>query len=147
MVALPINTISKTKDVEIRFLKMEFLKDIEVRLKESIEKLEEPKKEYTAIEWYDIEVSFYCACYQCCGKEDGITASGDIATEGITVALPPSIPLGTRIVIDGREYINQDRGGYIIELGENAIRADIYLDSHEECYERGRYMTRGYIIL
>ncbi len=98
------------------------------------------------IEWYTIEVSFYCACYQCCGKTDGITASGDYATEGVTVALPSSIPLGTHIVIDGHEYICQDRGGAIIDYGGNFIRADIYLDSHEECMQRGRYYTEGYII-
>jgi 3D (Asp-Asp-Asp) domain-containing protein len=98
------------------------------------------------IEWYTIEVSFYCACYQCCGKTDGITASGDYATEGVTVALPSSIPLGTHIVIDGHEYICQDRGGAIIDYGSNFIRADIYLDSHEECMQRGRYYTEGYII-
>ncbi len=98
------------------------------------------------IEWYTIEVSFYCACYQCCGKIDGITASGDYATEGVTVALPSSIPLGTHIVIDGHEYICQDRGGAIVDYGNNFIRADIYLDSHEECMQRGRYYTEGYII-
>ena len=98
------------------------------------------------IEWYTIEVSFYCACYQCCGKTDGITASGDYATEGVTVALPSSIPLGTHIVIDGHEYICQDRGGAIIDYGGNFIRADIYLNSHEECLRRGRYYTEGYII-
>ncbi len=98
------------------------------------------------IEWYTIEVSFYCPCYRCCGKTNGITASGNYATEGVTVALPSSIPFGTRIVIDGHEYICQDRGGAIIDYGGNFIRADIYLNSHEECLRRGRYYTEGYII-
>ena len=98
------------------------------------------------IEWYTIEVSYYCPCYICCGKEDGITASGNIAIEGITVALPSSIPLGTRIVIDGHEYVCQDRGGAIIDYGNNYIRADIFLNSHEDCLARGRYITEGYIV-
>ena len=98
------------------------------------------------IEWYTIEVSYYCPCYICCGKEDGITASGNIAIEGITVALPSSIPLGNIIVIDGHEYVCQDRGGAIIDYGNNYIRADIFLNSHEDCLARGRYITEGYIV-
>lgn len=98
------------------------------------------------IEWYTIEVSYYCPCYICCGKEDGITASGNLAIEGVTVALPSSIPLGTIIVIDGHEYVCQDRGGAIIDYGNNYIRADIFLNSHEDCLARGRYITEGYII-
>ena len=98
------------------------------------------------IEWYTIEVSYYCPCYICCGKEDGITASGNLAIEGVTVALPSSIPLGTIIVIDGHEYVCQDRGGAIIDYGNNYIRADIFLNSHEDCLARGRYITEGYIV-
>lgn len=143
--ALPTSATAKVDNVEIRFAKMEFLKEIELRINE----LQTAKVEEEVIEeldWYEIEVSYYCSCYLCCGKEDGITASGEVATEGVTVALPPSIPLGVTIVIDGQAYVNQDRGGYIIELGYKKIRADIYLNSHEECYERGRYVTYGYII-
>ena len=131
--------IDKTKEEMIE-------EEEEVIVEEPI--IEEPIVEEppSNIEWYTIEVSFYCACYQCCGKTDGITASGDYATEGVTVALPSSIPLGTHIVIDGHEYICQDRGGAIIDYGGNFIRADIYLNSHEECLRRGRYYTEGYII-
>lgn len=111
--------------------------------------VEEPSsivEELSNIEWYTIEVSHYCPCYICCGKTDGITASGAYATEGVTVSLPSSIPLGTRIVIDGHEYICQDRGGAIVGYEDNYIRADIFLYSHEECLRRGRYVTEGYII-
>ena len=69
-----------------------------------------------------------------CGKADGITASGDKATEGVTVATDKSIPFGTKIYIDGvGERIVQDRGGAI-----NGNRIDLYFDSHQEALNFGR---------
>ena len=101
---------------------------------------------YQNIEWYTMEVSYYCPCEICCGKTDGITASGLRAIEGVTVAVPDFIPLGTKIVIDGYEYIAQDRGGYIVALDSNTIRVDIFVNYHEKALAMGRYVTQGYII-
>lgn len=131
-------------------------------LYETNHSIEEPRNEYIYesepgneiidesiaqnIEWYTIEVSYYCPCEICCGKTDGITASGFVAMEGVTVAVPDFIPLGTKIVIDGHEYIAQDRGGYIIALGNNTIRVDIFVSSHEKALAMGRYVTQGYIV-
>lgn len=39
----------------------------------------------------DVTVTHYCTCSTCCGKSDGITASGLRATPGVTVAVDPSI--------------------------------------------------------
>lgn len=59
-------------------------------------------------------ITAYCPCVKCCGKNDGITASGVKAVEGVTVAMNKSIPFGTKIYIDGvGERIVQDRGGAI----------------------------------
>lgn len=119
----------------------------------SNEIIDEPNNEivdepyvYQNIEWYTMEVSYYCPCEICCGKTDGITASGLRAIEGVTVAVPNFIPLGTKIVIDGYEYIAQDRGGYIIALDSNTIRVDIFVNSHDKALAMGRYVTQGYII-
>ena len=118
-----------------------------------VEITEEPSNEivdesyvYQNIEWYTMEVSYYCPCEICCGKTDGITACGLRAIEGVTVAVPDFIPLGTKIVIDGYEYIAQDRGGYIIALDSNTIRVDIFVNSHDKALAMGRYVTQGYII-
>ena len=81
------------------------------------------------------KLTAYCACVNCCGKTDGITASGVKAIEGITIAADTNIlPFGTRIIIDGdvHEYIVQDRGGAI-----NGNRIDIYFDSHQKALEFG----------
>lgn len=79
-------------------------------------------------------ITAYCPCVQCCGKSDGITASGEKAVEGITVAMDKSIPFGTKIYIDGvGERIVQDRGGAI-----KGNRIDLYFDSHQEALNFGR---------
>ena len=79
-------------------------------------------------------ITAYCHCSKCCGKSDGVTASGVKATEGVTVAMDKSIPFGTRIYIDGvGERIVQDRGGSI-----KSNRIDLYFDSHQEALNFGR---------
>lgn len=79
-------------------------------------------------------ITAYCPCAKCCGKSDGITASGVKATEGVTVAMDKSIPFGTKIYIDGvGERIVQDRGGAI-----KGNKIDLYFDSHQEALNFGR---------
>ncbi len=79
-------------------------------------------------------ITAYCHCAKCCGKTDGITASGEKAIEGITVAMDKSMPFGTKIYIDGvGERIAQDRGGAI-----KGNRIDLYFDSHQEALNFGR---------
>lgn len=79
-------------------------------------------------------ITAYCSCVKCCGKSNGITASGIKAVEGVTVAMNKSIPFGTKVYIDGvGERIVQDRGGAI-----NGNRIDLYFDSHQEALNFGR---------
>ena len=87
-------------------------------------------------------ITAYCPCVQCCGKSDGITASGDKATEGVTVAMDKSMPFGTKIYIDGvGERIVQDRGGAI-----KGNRIDLYFDSHQDALNFGRQTKQVTII-
>ena len=87
-------------------------------------------------------ITAYCHCSKCCGKSDGITASGDKAVEGITVAMDKSIPFGTKIYIDGvGERIVQDRGGAI-----TGNRIDLYFDSHQDALNFGRQTKQVTII-
>ena len=76
------------------------------------------------------KLTYYCSCSKCCGKSDGITASGKKAQEGITVA-SNSIPLGTKISIDGHVYEVQDRGG----MASNVI--DVFVSSHQKALNLG----------
>lgn len=78
-------------------------------------------------------VTAYCSCKKCCGKTDGITASGVKAVEGVTIAADTSrLPFGTQVEIDGTVYTVQDRGGAI-----KGNKIDIYFSSHEKALAYG----------
>ena len=75
----------------------------------------------------------YCGCSQCCGKSDGITASGTRATEGRTIAADLSVfPFGTKLRINGNIYTVEDCGG-----GINGNRLDIFYSSHADALRFG----------
>ena len=86
---------------------------------------------YYSLGVYDI--TYYCPCAICCGVETGITASGAVATAGVTCAADGSIPFGTELIIDGHTYIVQDRGGAI-----KGNHIDIFCNTHEEALNRAR---------
>lgn len=82
------------------------------------------------------KVTAYCACMQCCGKTNGITASGAKATANHTIAAPRTFAFGTKVVINGTTYVVEDRGGAI-----QGNRIDIYMNSHAEALRWGvRYV-------
>ena len=82
------------------------------------------------------KVTAYCACMQCCGKTNGITASGAKATANHTIAAPSTFAFGTKVVINGVTYTVEDRGGAI-----QGNRIDIYMNSHAEALQWGvRYL-------
>lgn len=82
------------------------------------------------------KVTAYCACMQCCGKTNGITASGAKATANHTIAAPSTFAFGTKVVINGITYTVEDRGGAI-----QGNRIDIYMNSHAEALQWGvRYV-------
>ena len=72
-------------------------------------------------------------CSHCCGKSNGITASGTLASVGRTVAMS-GIPFGTEIYIEGLGYyVVEDRG-----VGRGFV--DVACSGHSECYDiTGRY--------
>ena len=75
-------------------------------------------------------VTSYCSCHECCGKSDGITASGKKARRG-TIASP--LPFGTRIKIPGYGVgVVEDRGGAIV-----GDRIDVWHSTHQAAREWG----------
>ena len=80
-------------------------------------------------------VTAYCPCRACCGKTDGITASGRRAMAGHTVAVDPSyIPLGARLLIQGLgERVAEDIGGAI-----RGRHLDVFFPTHAEAVAFGR---------
>lgn len=83
-------------------------------------------------------ITFYCHCAACNGRAGANCASGVQPTTNHTVA-NGSLPFGTRLMIDGQEYVVEDRG-------VGAMEIDIFVASHEEALQRGLYYTDVYII-
>lgn len=78
-------------------------------------------------------VTAYCACDICCGKSDGITASGAMVTPYRTVAADPAIAYGTTVWIEGLgERVVEDRGSAI-----RGKHLDVYMDSHQDALDFG----------
>ena len=85
----------------------------------------------------------YCSCTKCCGKSDGITASGVKAKANHTIAVDKRIiPLGTVVLINGKQYVAEDTGSAI-----KGNRIDIYFDSHEQALKWGRQQIEIEVLL
>lgn len=86
----------------------------------------------------NVTVTHYDCCVECCGKADGITASGVRATPGVTVAVDPSvIPLGSDVLVDYGDgkiqyYRADDVGGAV-----KGNHIDLCVGSHEEALALG----------
>jgi 3D (Asp-Asp-Asp) domain-containing protein len=139
----PIEVQIENKKIENEKKKAE-----EQRQKE-LEKKEEP-------EWQEFVLTYYGLLHSECGKTDGITASGMKISRGM-IASPPQLKFGTKIIIEGNEYVVEDRGSskYIKVNNDGSIRLDVYLErlngeSDREYYNRiqskGVKRLKGYIV-
>ena len=86
-----------------------------------------------------VTVTHYCPCAACCGKDDGITASGVRATPGVSVAVDTDvIPLGSDVLVDygdgaGLQYYRADDTGAAVK----GAHIDLCMATHEEAVEAG----------
>ena len=96
-------------------------------------KAEEPARTVTAT------VTAYCACAKCCGKSaKGITAAGTRPMQGRTVAASRTIPLGTRIHIEGIGWRTvEDRLAKRFDG-----RVDVYFASHDAAKKFGKQQLK-----
>ncbi len=82
------------------------------------------------------KITAYCPCVKCCGKSNGITASGTKATAGRTIAASSKFAMGTKLNINGHVYTVEDRGGAI-----KGNKIDIFVNTHAEALQWGvRYL-------
>ena len=97
---------------------------------EQIEAIKEP--ELRSIGTYKI-TGYDPYCSHCCGKSNGITASGTQAAAGRTIAMS-GVPFGTKVYIEGLGYyIVEDRG-----VKKGII--DVACSGHSACYAiTGKY--------
>ena len=91
--------------------------------------------------------SAYCPCMSCCGKTNGITSSGAVASQWYTLAAGSAYPIGTVIYIpyfkdkpNGGWFVVQDRGGAI-----SSDRLDIFYNSHSSALQFGRRYLECYV--
>lgn len=103
-----------------------------IRVSETVEEIKtEPTPTYKEMQ---IVATAYCPCVKCCGKNDGITATGVKAKANHTVAADPKVlPYGTEILCGMGEFVVEDCGGAI-----KGNRVDFFFDSHEEALKFGR---------
>ena len=87
----------------------------------------------------DVTVTHYDCCMECCGKADGITASGVRATPGVTVAVDPAvIPLGADVLVDYGDgeicyYRADDTGSGVV-----GNHIDLCVADHQTAVQLGR---------
>lgn len=81
-----------------------------------------------------VESTAYCKCARCCGKSNGITATGLQARRGVIAVDPRVIKLGTRIYVEGYgTAVAADTGGAI-----KGNRIDVCFNTHKEAINWGR---------
>lgn len=81
-------------------------------------------------------ITAYCACRLCCGDHAHSlqrTASGTRPLAGKTLAAPRNVPFGTRVKINNRVYIVEDR-----TARRYNNRWDIYFTKHRDAVKFGR---------
>ena len=116
------------------------VESIAATLPETVEPME--TQSYNGIREGDTIIgtlTYYDVCLSCCGKTDGITASGIRIKNGVEPEIPVVgcnwLPLMTVLTIDGVEYIVADRGGASMDT---VGRLDVFNPAgHEDCIQRG----------
>jgi 3D (Asp-Asp-Asp) domain-containing protein len=125
--------VESTEEVKVE----EVTEPVDVEVIDPTETVE-PENTYLG----NFKLTAYCACAKCCGKSDGITATGAVATQGRTIAVDPSvIPYGTAVSINGNTYIAEDCGGAI---GGNRI--DVFFNNHTDALNFGVQYADVYLL-
>jgi 3D (Asp-Asp-Asp) domain-containing protein len=84
------------------------------------------------------KITSYCSCFRCCGKTDGITASGKPARYGYLAC--NWLKFGTKVHIKGiGMFMVQDRGAKsLFGSKDNHIKhLDIYMPTHSQALKFG----------
>lgn len=132
MVIPTLNTKLEAQDIEINE-KMHLINQLNDDVKQLNRDLNELKSRRVAYLGNYI-ITYYCSCEQCCGKNNGITASGQKVQDGVTIAADSSLPFGTKVYIQGIGLrVVQDRGGAI-----KGNIMDVYVNSHDKAIQLGR---------
>ncbi len=93
----------------------------------------------------NVITSAYCACSICCGQwAGGPTASGAMPKADHTIAVDaadPFVPMGTRVIMGGREYVVEDTGAF----ARYGVQFDIYFDNHAAASNWGHVTMEAFL--
>ncbi len=94
-------------------------------------------------------ISFYCSCTTICcpPTSKGLTASGVLPTQGITIATGQrELKLGTKLLYGTNTYIIQDRMHRRYD-NTNVYHFDVYMTNHQQALKKGRLWNQTVTII
>lgn len=93
----------------------------------------------------EVVTTGYCNCSLCCGQWAGAhTASGTVPKANHTLAVDahsPKVPMGTKIVMNGKTYKVEDTGNF----ARYGTDFDIYFDSHAAAQAWGKRKVEAFL--
>lgn len=93
----------------------------------------------------EVVTTGYCNCSLCCGKwAGGHTASGTVPKADHTIAVDahsPKVPMGTKIVMNGKTYKVEDTGNF----ARHGTDFDIYFGSHAAALAWGKRKVEAFL--
>lgn len=93
----------------------------------------------------EVVTTGYCNCSLCCGQwAGGHTASGTVPKADHTLAVDahsPKVPMGTKIVMNGKTYKVEDTGNF----ARYGTDFDIYFDSHAAAQAWGKRKVEAFL--
>lgn len=93
----------------------------------------------------NVVTSAYCSCPICCGVwSGGPTASGVMPTANHTLAVDannPFVPMGTKIIMNGTEYVVEDTGNF----DQYGVQFDIYFEDHATATSWGHQTMEAFL--
>jgi len=131
-VYVPLYTNTLEKDLKATQEQLDAHSDIINELQKESSELREEVEEFLEM-WSmgEFEATAYTLAE---GNGDGVTSLGVVPKPNRTIAVDPDvIPYGSKVVINGQEYIAEDTGGDI-----QGKRLDIFMLSREQALNFGR---------
>lgn len=123
--------LEKNEKLDNKEIELESLKETISSLEKENDQLRKELAQWRALGTF--RITYYCSCSECSESWGAMTATGKIAEVNRTIAVDPHvIPLGSKVRINGQDYIAEDVGGAI-----KGNRIDIYVDHHDMATEMG----------
>ncbi len=122
-----------------------FREQYRLSVDESVETVTETKTVRVGESLGQVVTSGYCSCPLCCGIwSGGPTASGVYPTAGHTIAVDasnPFVPIGTKVVMNGVEYVVEDTGAF----AAYGVQFDVYYADHAAAAAHGHQTWEAYL--